>query len=217
MNWRGIALIIGVVFVVTLLVLVRGITGKVIVSEPSIIVSCPTMHSLSDELFPDATQVKTGSAAESLLLLNQGRADVAIIGRTATPYEGVGLESCALAQGVTLVTDREKQAVAWEELKEWRICTTLPIDSFRSYFPSGTTLVEEEYCSGEQTANLKNWQDVNAEDSLLIPMLGGMKDPRFRAPFLYTKSLDMYATPCCDEEGCPSTVLWEDSLSEGST
>ena len=168
------------------------------------VVSCPTMRVFAERMLPEATHLQAPSTAEALRMVREREADIAIVGRMARPHERGNLSACPLARGMTLIKTGNDQLIAWDDLREWRIHTTMPLDNIKHLFPEGTEIVTGKEL-GPFDAALIAGEELTEDDALLIPMQGLEKDPRFRSPFLYTNT----ETPrgCC-ENTCPWAALY---------
>lgn len=230
MRWHVISFILLVLGAAGVLALIKSTTGMTVtgmtvvkgeIERPEdaarpIIVSCPTMHGFAERLAPEATHLEAASTAEALRAVREGDAEFALVGRKALPGERDGLVSCALAQGVTLVTSDNTRMIAWESLSEWRIHTALPLERARDFFPVGTEIITEETREklAADEAVLITWDDFS-DEPLLIPMRGQDKDPRFRTPFLYAtdeeRLRETFGESCCGADGCPRAHLYEEA------
>lgn len=192
-----LGILIIVIFLITLVIFSINNINKEIQQEKILLGYCPTMKENAEQISKENNQIiliEKSSSAHALYDLNNGKIDIALVGRTAKNSEIQNAKEKVLGSGYTLIST-EKKYIEQAELPNIRVHTALEEKIVRKILPNTELLFynsqQEAELNGLKEAVLINWIDFKEKHELIVVMDGTDKVKEFRIPVLYSLNHDL--------------------------
>ncbi|MDZ7612280.1 MAG: hypothetical protein U5L10_05965 [Candidatus Moranbacteria bacterium] len=137
------------------------------------IAACPTCYELSKKLDLEKYQViKTSSTAQSIALLESGRADMILAGRTLKPNEPQ-MDYLLIDDGYSFLSNQEI-TIFVDQLNDYNIYTDLDEKKLKQKFPiAKIQTVDNVYEYLDKGIIITSWENTNYNQAEIIRSIRG--------------------------------------------
>ncbi len=171
-------------------VLNKDSIGGLFKKEKTVIVACPTYHKIIEKIDSDNYEfVFSSSTAESLNLLQNGQADMALSGRVLKPNEPF-FSSLVAGEGYSFLADKPALVYSYE-LNNYKFYTDLKIESVKDNLQiKNVEKVDNVYDYLEKGIVITSWENTDYSRAEIVHLFkdNGKRLELSRRPVIYCSS-----------------------------